>query len=245
VCVDTAPILERALAASAGAGFIGKSSMFIHKTHGTFLMLGEILSTRSTGEPAAQFPQTPPNCGSCQRCQTYCPTGALNTAYTLDARRCLSYYTIEHRGTIPVAFWPWLRFYMFGCDICQLACPKNRSVPAAPVRTHSRWGNAETAPSLLEIVQMSERDYANWFGGSPLTRAKREGLQRNALIAMVAKADPRLDDALAFVETSGGAVLKATAAQRAEFFATFGAHSHLLSFAAVQSLTRTPIARAT
>ncbi len=196
--VDSAPLLERDLAAKTSEGFIGKNTCYIHPEKGSFYLLGEILSSKllPIDEPAVVDPdQHLPTggCGKCDRCQVNCPTGALNTDYSIDSNLCLAYWTIEHRGTIPEKFWPWLRLYYFGCDLCQLACPYNRgkTLPGLPSSLVSK-----VIPSLFEIATMDQNRYESWFGGTPLTRAKRGGLRRNALIAMKVTSDPKLHDAM-------------------------------------------------
>lgn len=214
IVVDSAPLLERALAAKTSVGFIGKNSMYIHPQKGSFFLLGEILTTRSFSydEPAQVNPlqrSSEGGCGTCKRCQVYCPTGALDEAYSVDARKCLSYFTIEHRGTIPVEYWRWLPYSLFGCDICQLVCPYNR----AAERVHHDLVKIKKLPPLKEIVLMDQRFYEETFGGTPMTRAKREGLQRNALIAMVVQNDPDLPSILEAPEIQASELLKATVAQ--------------------------------
>ena len=198
VVVDSAPILERALAARAGGGFIGKNTCFISPNFGSWLLLAEILSTVAL--PASSGPEVDASkrsevggCGTCRRCQVYCPTGALDHAYSLDANRCIAYWTIEHRGLIPEAIWPWLGQYYFGCDICQLACPYNRS---AVVQNEQNLVKIATPPSLFEVAIMNQSAYERLFAGTPMTRAKRHGLKRNALIAMAVTKDSRLDEAM-------------------------------------------------
>lgn len=200
VVVDTAPLLERALAARGARGFIGKNTCFIHPDRGSFLLLAEILTSlplsvdsRATADPASRQ-----GCGGCTLCQTHCPTGALSVDYRLDASRCLAYWTIEHRGPIPERFWPWLAKYWFGCDICQTVCPFNWRATGneAPAGVRRR-----EMPPLFDVATMSQDDYERWFGGTPMTRAKREGLRRNALIAMTVTGDARLDEALARTES--------------------------------------------
>lgn len=199
VTVDSAPLLERALAAKTAEGFIGKNTLYIHPREGSWLLLGEVLTTAALN---VDTPATIPldrktkegGCGPCNLCQVACPTGALDRAYTLDANRCLAYWTIEHRGTIPQEFWPYLKDYYFGCDLCQLACPYNRK---GTVGRHPEYLEPRTFPSLFETATMSEEKYRRWFGGTPLTRAKRGGLRRNALIALAVLKDARLAEALA------------------------------------------------
>jgi epoxyqueuosine reductase len=218
IVVDSAPLLERALAAKTHTGFIGKNTMYIHPTKGSFFLLGEILSNMplSLDTPAAVDPQqrsSQGGCGTCTRCQVFCPTGALDQAYSLDARKCLSYYTIEHRGTIPVEYWRWLPYSLFGCDICQLVCPYNRGAQTA----NAALVKIKKLPPLEEIVLMDQRYYAETFGGTPMTRAKKQGLQRNALIVMIVENHPRLAEVLASAEVRDNPLLAATAAQIDEY----------------------------
>lgn len=194
VVVDSAPLLERALACRTAQGFIGKNNMYIHPHWGSYLLLVEILvSIELDWDIPAQIDPSERSkgggCGTCRRCEVHCPTGALKP-FALDARKCISFYTIENRGVIPIEFWKYLKTYLFGCDICQLACPYNRDVPK---QTLYRW---EKRPSLYEIALMSQKDYEALFAGTPMTRAKRSGLRRNALVAMVVSEDPRLDSAI-------------------------------------------------
>ena len=212
---DSVPLLERALAARTERGFIGKNTLYIHPVHGSFLLLGELFLTRelkpdlaAAVEPTKRSPEG--GCGSCRRCQVHCPTGALDQAYRLDARRCLAYLTIENRGTIPVQYWEHLRLYLFGCDICQLVCPWNRKVAHRVPEAARRLVNP---PPLPEIVRMNQKEYESWFGGTPLTRARRAGLRRNALIAMIVSAHPDVEACLSFSEREGEPLLLATIRQ--------------------------------
>jgi epoxyqueuosine reductase len=196
-------------------GFIGKNTCFIHPDHGSFMLIGEILLSRqlSFSDPAATVDpnQRSENggCGSCRRCQVHCPTGALDQDYKLDARKCLAYWTIEHRGTIPFEFWPHLPTYVFGCDLCQLACPYNRKASLTQEAIRSDLLH----PDLFALATMSQQHYEAWMGGTPLTRAKREGLRRNALIAMAVTRDERLSEACAAVNTEDADVLHQTLEQ--------------------------------
>ncbi len=213
VTVDSAPILERALAAKTRRGFIGKNTLYIHPDHGSFLLLGEILTDADLAH------DVPPSidsarktrdggCGPCKLCQTACPTGALDRDYNLDAAKCLAYWTIENRGTIPERFWPWLAEYYFGCDLCQLACPYNLKAKGPP----DDW-KARTYPDLDTVAGMNQAEYEKHFGGTPLTRAKRAGLRRNALIAMAVTRHPGLQNAIEKVKSDGDPVLEATVSQ--------------------------------
>jgi epoxyqueuosine reductase len=218
VVADSAPLLERSLAARAGGGFIGKNTCFIRPKEGSFVLLGELLtslalpSTEKAGGSAVSDTERSEagGCGTCKRCQVACPTGALDRDYSIDARRCLSYWTIEHRGTIPEAYWPWLKLYVFGCDICQLVCPYNRAAKTFPIADLVR---VEPTPDLFEIATMTPLEFKTRFGGTPLTRAHHGGLVRNALIAMTVTNDPRLDEAIPYAEVFGDDTVLATLKQ--------------------------------
>lgn len=198
VAVDSAPILEKALATKTELGFMGKNTLYIHPLYGSFLLLAEILTTLELPIDDKIFVSPEKRsevggCGSCKSCQVACPTGALQTDYSIDANRCLAYWTIEHRGLIPEEFWPWLSEYWFGCDVCQTVCPynqrtENQTLPSSiqPI----------SMPSLYTVATMSQPEYERYFGGTAMTRAKRNGLRRNALIAMTVTGDPLLGTAL-------------------------------------------------
>jgi epoxyqueuosine reductase len=215
VLVDTAPVLERALAAKSAEGFIGKNTCYIHPRRGSFLMLAEILSSHAFGlderEPIdPKVKSARGGCGECKRCQVHCPTGALDDAYRIDSGRCLAYWTIEHRGPIPERFWPWLAKYYFGCDICQLVCPYNWK---ASGNTVPSWLSARELPDLFQTATMDQADYERYFGGTPMTRAKRNGLRRNALIALAVTKDPRLGAAMEAARRDDGSPVRETLAQ--------------------------------
>ncbi len=200
-CVDSAPILERALAKKSIKGFIGKNTMFIHPQKGSYFLLGILIAQTKaplpllTKEVNIPFNKRDPDkggCGTCRRCQVHCPTGALYEDYKLDARKCLAFLTIENRDTIPVTYWKHLGKYYFGCDLCQLACPYNRK---ASLASFNELKIKKNIP-LVQIATMNQEEYVHHFGGTPLTRAKISGLRRNALIAMVVTKDPDLTKAL-------------------------------------------------
>lgn len=193
---DSAPLLERALAAKGQRGFIGKNTCYIHETEGSYLLLGEILTDQKI-ESEEKLSEKVDGCQSCTLCQVECPTGALATDYQIDSRLCLSYWTIENRGTIPERFWPWLGEYWFGCDICQVACPYNRGEKTSP---RVLGFDRVSVPDLFEVAVMDQAAYLKHFSGTPMTRAKREGLKRNALIALHVTKHPRYEEALARVE---------------------------------------------
>jgi epoxyqueuosine reductase len=173
--VDTAPLLERELAARAGVGWIGKNTCVINPEIGSWILLGEILTTLElpVDEPAID------RCGSCMRCIEACPTGAIDKPYELDARRCISYLTIEHRGDIPpelsVADW------LYGCDICQDVCPWNRKAPAtADVSLRPRFAGGNL--NVDEVLGWSPEDYQRELRHSAMKRVKLPMLQRNAAL---------------------------------------------------------------
>ncbi|MCB0403509.1 MAG: tRNA epoxyqueuosine(34) reductase QueG [Bdellovibrionales bacterium] len=215
VFVDSAPILERALAAQTERGFIGKNTCYIHPELGSFVLLAGILTSidfekdiPSRINPGVHLPEG--GCGACRECQKICPTGALDTDYSIDSRRCLAYWTIEHRGTIPEQYWPWLSTYYFGCDLCQLACPYNLKKDKGYLPSHIP---VRQYPDLFATATMDQSTYEYHFGGTPLTRAKREGLRRNALIAMAVIEHSQLQAALEICEMDGAPVLKETVRQ--------------------------------
>jgi epoxyqueuosine reductase len=225
IAVDSAPLLERALAAAAGNGFIGKNTCFIHHQKGSFFLLGEILTTLSFDIAKARKNNlthiertSSGGCGTCRRCQVHCPTGALDSDYKIDSRKCLSYWTIENRGLIPIEFWPWVARYLFGCDICQLVCPYNRNIQVADEA--KRLIRVSSTPDLIEIATMDQDYYEKNFGGTPMTRAKKSGLRRNALIAAVVKNDPRIWPLLANLEDEDDSIIRGTVAQIPSFLKT-------------------------
>jgi epoxyqueuosine reductase len=182
VCVDTAPILEREVAAAAGLGWIGKNAMLIHPKLGSYLFLGEILTTLglSATEPM------PDRCGSCTRCLEACPTCALDAPHRMDARRCISYLNIEHRAPIDPALAPLMGTWVFGCDMCQEVCPYNRKAPPGrePAYQLDVSDNFRPQPPLEAILQWSEQDRQAQLAGTAMKRAKLSMWHRNAAIAM-------------------------------------------------------------
>lgn len=218
VTVDSAPVLERALAFKSGGGFIGKNTCFIHPARGSFYLLAELFTTlpiahdRKSSRTSEHSERTVQGgCGTCRRCQVHCPTGALDQDYRIDARKCISYWTIEHRGVIPVNYWSWVGHYLFGCDICQLVCPYNRDLAVS--EEARKLTRIQSTPDLISMVQMDQRFYEENFGGTPMTRAKISGLRRNALIAGVVKNDPRIFEHLNALENDPDAVIVDTAKQ--------------------------------
>jgi epoxyqueuosine reductase len=174
--VDTGPLLERDLAARAGLGWIGKNTMLLHPDLGSFFFIGTVLTTAEL-EPDAPLPD---RCGTCTRCLDACPTGAFVDPYVLDSSRCIAYLTIEHRGPIPAELRPAVGRWTFGCDVCQDVCPWNRR---APVTSEASFG-PRRHPPLAELLLLDDAAYRDGFRGSPLKRARREGLARNAAVAL-------------------------------------------------------------
>jgi epoxyqueuosine reductase len=183
ICVDTAPLLERELAARAGLGAVGKNTMLLHPEAGSCFLLGELLLT---AELAPEAPMAD-LCGDCTRCLDACPTGALAAPYRLDARRCLSYWTIEHRGEIAAQMRPPLRDWVFGCDACQEACPWNRRA-ATVEREEFAVPAARRQLDLAGLLALDGERYRTLLAGSPLRRARLDGLRRNAEATLAAGA---------------------------------------------------------
>jgi epoxyqueuosine reductase len=179
--VDTGPVLERAYAARAGLGFIGKNTCLIHPRMGSWLFLGEILVDVEL-DPAMEQMST--SCGTCRRCLDACPTGALVAPYVLDARRCISYLTIELKGSIPCEFRSLMSNWIYGCDICQVVCPWQRF--AQPTREQSFWadGPDRAAPALQDLMGMGEDVFQQRYKGSPIFRVGRRRLLRNTAVAL-------------------------------------------------------------
>jgi epoxyqueuosine reductase len=195
--VDTARIVDRAAAARAGLGWYGKNTCIIAtRDTGSYLFLAEVPLDLDL-EPDAPMRKS---CGSCAACMAACPTHAIPAAYVLDTPRCISYLTIEHRGAFPVELRPKIGNWVFGCDICQEVCPPNRHVlPLAPPALQPR--DVEDAyPALIPLLTMSVDEYRDRFRGRAMKRAKREGLARNAAVALGNSGDraavPALIDAL-------------------------------------------------
>ena len=180
VYVDTGPVLEKPLAQRAGVGWQGKSTMLINTRLGPWLLIGEILTTLEL-EPDAPMRD---HCGSCSRCITACPTGAITAPYQLDARRCIAYLTIELKGSIPEELRPLIGDRVYGCDECLNVCPWNRFAQTtretrflAPARDTSR-------DELHELLEITPQEFKRRFAKSPILRVKRRGLLRNVCVVL-------------------------------------------------------------
>ncbi len=174
--VDTGPVLEKPLAALAGLGWQGKHTVLIHPKFGNWLFLGVIITTL---EIPADDPGTD-RCGSCSRCITACPTDAITAPYQLDARRCIAYLTIEHKGAIPLELRRGIGDRIFGCDICLEVCPWNRWASA----TREARFAAVDFPDPSTILNWTDDDFHNRFAGTPIARLGLERLQRNACVVL-------------------------------------------------------------
>jgi epoxyqueuosine reductase len=192
ICVDTAPILEHAAAHAAGIGFSGKSTLTIVPGLGTWVLLGELIVSveLEPSEPVAE------GCGSCRACLDACPTGAFVSAHVLDARRCISYLTIENQGPIPTELRAKVGSRVFGCDVCQEACPFNAS-PAPRPRAPELEPRAELELVDLErLLDMGSAEHRKLVKRSALRRSNRTTLARNAAVALGHSCDPRASSPL-------------------------------------------------
>jgi epoxyqueuosine reductase len=192
VFVDTAPLMEKPLAALAGVGWQGKHTNLVSRDFGSWLFLGVVLS-------AADLPPDEPaidRCGACRRCLDACPTAALPAPYQIDARRCISYLTIEHAGPIPEELRPLMGNRIYGCDDCLAVCPWNKFArEAAEMKLRPRPDLA--APSLAALAGLDDAAFRALFAGSPVKRIGRNRFVRNVAIAMGNSGDPALIPALA------------------------------------------------
>ncbi len=177
--VDAGPLMERSHAAQAGLGFRSKAANLLHPSFGPWFFLGE-LALEGEFEPTRDPPTG--SCGTCRACIDACPTAAIGTAGEVDANRCISYLTIEHRGSIPHALRPALGEWLFGCDICSEVCPWGSAAPD----TSARWGESPAARAPLEtwLTPHSAQEWSILLAGSPMQRAGRESLARNAAIVL-------------------------------------------------------------
>ncbi|MGB0714458.1 MAG: tRNA epoxyqueuosine(34) reductase QueG [Phycisphaerae bacterium] len=185
VCVDTAPILEREFAARAGVGWIGKNTLVMNQTLGSYFFLGEMITTLAlpVDAPAED------HCGTCTACLDACPTDAFPAPYQMDASRCISYLTIEHRDAIAPRLAQAMGDWVFGCDICQEVCPHNRRIPSTDVSDYA-VRDPGPRPNLDDIEHWNADDYDRMTAGSASRRATLEMWKRNARIAQANKQAP-------------------------------------------------------
>lgn len=207
VFVDTAPVMEKPLAEAAGLGWQGKHTNLVSRSHGSWLFLGAIYTTLDLA------PDTPgrDRCGSCDACQRACPTDAFPAPYTLDARRCISYLTIEHKGPIPEELRAGIGNRIYGCDDCLAVCPWNKFAAVA-ARNIAFAPRAElTAPELADLLALDDAGFREVFSGSPIKRIGRDRMVRNCLIAAGNSGDAALRPAVAALATDPDPVVSEAA----------------------------------
>ena len=193
VFTDTAPVMEKPLAAAAGLGWQGKHSNLVSRTHGSWLFLGEIYTTLTFAPDAPDAD----HCGSCNACQTACPTDAFPSPYVVDARRCISYLTIELKGPIPLEFRKAIGNRIYGCDDCLAVCPWNKFAEAASANKAFLPRAELAAPRLAELLALDDAGFRRLFSGSPIKRIGRDRFVRNCLIAAGNSGDAGLLGAVA------------------------------------------------
>lgn len=187
VFVDTAPVMEKPLARAAGLGWQGKHTNLVSREHGSWLFLGAIYTTAELeyDQPHAD------RCGRCTACQTACPTQAFPAPYQIDARRCISYLTIENKGLIPTEFRKAIGNRIYGCDDCLAVCPWNKFAAAAQELAFAPRAEL-TAPAIADLLQLDDAAFRQVFSGSPIKRVGRNRFVRNALVAAGNSAAPAL-----------------------------------------------------
>ncbi len=193
VFVDTAPVMEKPLAAAAGLGWQGKHSNLVSRGHGSWLFLGAIYSSLDLPPDAPERDR----CGSCDACQRACPTDAFPAPYRLDARRCVSYLTIEHKGPIPEELRPGIGNRVYGCDDCLAVCPWNKFADTAARHRAFLPRGELVAPDITDLLDLDDSSFRALFAGSPIKRIGRARMVRNAAVAAGNSGDPRFVAALA------------------------------------------------
>ena len=194
ICVDTSPILEKDYAQQSGLGWIGKNSSLIIHDYGSHFFLSEILLDL-TLNPDMPYPED--GCAGCTRCIEACPTQAILPGHTIDARRCISYLTIENRGTIAPEIRLSLGNHIFGCDVCQQVCPHNQDVKHLPGISLIMQPQYNPAPDILADLMLTEGQFAEKYQGTAIMRTKYPGYLRNLLVAVGNQPSPNYMDALA------------------------------------------------
>ncbi|ALE17697.1 Epoxyqueuosine (oQ) reductase QueG [Altererythrobacter epoxidivorans] len=212
VFVDTAPVMEKPLGEASGLGWQGKHTNLVSREHGSWLFLGAIYTTLDL-EPARPHRDL---CGSCDACQRACPTDAFPRPYQLDARRCISYLTIEHKGPVPEEFRAGLGNRIYGCDDCLAVCPWNKFAETAH-RHRDFIPRAElTAPRLAELLALDDAGFRQFFSGSPIKRIGRDRFVRNCLYAAGNSGDVRLLDQVDLLRADPDPVVADAAAWAAD-----------------------------
>ena len=204
--VDDGPMLDRAAANRAGLGWFGKNTNILTPELGSWVFLGQVITD-------LELDSDPPlrkTCGSCVRCIDACPTGAISASYAIDNEKCISHLTIENRGAIPLELRPKMLDWVFGCDICQEVCPVNRRARPAG---ETAFGKRELAAvDLIELLGLSDEGFRERFRGTPIMRAKRTGMQRNACVALGNKKDPAAVPSLSEALAEGEPLVRGHAA---------------------------------
>ena len=183
VFVDTAPVMEKPLAAAAGLGWQGKHSNLVSGEHGSWLLLGAIMTTLEIGTEVAANDPHPLRCGSCDACLRACPTDAFTAPFRIDARRCISYLTIENKGPIPREFRANIGNRIYGCDDCLAVCPWNKFAASAAANMAFQPRAELTVPALADLLALDDAGFRQVFAGSPIKRIGRNRMVRNAAIA--------------------------------------------------------------
>lgn len=210
VYVDTGAVLERSHAQQAGLGFVGKNTMLIGPRRGSYFFLGEIITTAVFD--VYDTPHREAMCGRCARCLADCPTNAFPQPYVLDARRCISYLTIEHKGWIDSALRPLMGNWVFGCDVCQDVCPWQRFAVETPESAFRAVDLDRAAPPLRELLALDAAGFQARFHGTPIQRTGRDRLVRNACVAAGNSGLPDLFDSLARLLDDSAPVVRGHAA---------------------------------
>jgi len=197
VFVDTAPVMEKPLGALAGLGWQGKHTNLVSTDHGSWLFLGCIMTTLNIGPDLIADVPHGDHCGSCDACQRACPTNAFPAPYRLDARRCISYLTIEHKGPIPIEFRRAMGNRIYGCDDCLAVCPWNKFAVEAHMNMAFAPRAELVAPPLADLLALDDAAFRMIFAGSPIKRIGRDRMVRNACIAAGNSQNVSLTPALA------------------------------------------------